>query len=61
MPFLMLLELAATTALPLTDLHIAAVPPLQIQWLGADSEALCMGGSKFGYYFRPAPSAIYWS
>ena len=34
-----------------------SVPPLQIQWLGAESEALCMDGSKYGYYFRPASSA----
>lgn len=31
------------------------VPPLQLQWLDPmHTEARCMDGSKFGYYFRPA-------
>ncbi len=31
--------------------------PLQIHWLGEETEARCMDGSRFGYYFRPASSA----
>ena len=28
-----------------------------MHWLGNDTEARCMDGSRYGYYFRPASSA----
>ena len=34
-----------------------AAPALQMHWLGADTQARCMDGSRYGYYFRPASSA----
>ena len=30
---------------------------LQMHWLGEETEARCMDGSRFCYYFRPASSA----
>ena len=33
------------------------LPALQMHWLGNDTEARCMDGSRYGYYFRPASSA----
>ena len=35
----------------------APPPPLQMHWLGEETEARCMDGSRYGYYFRPASSA----
>jgi hypothetical protein len=34
-----------------------APPALQMHWLGEETEARCMDGSRYGYYFRPASSA----
>jgi hypothetical protein len=31
--------------------------PLQMHWLGEETEARCMDGSRYGYYFRPASNA----
>ena len=29
-----------------------AAPALQMHWLGADTQARCMDGSRYGYYFH---------
>ena len=61
---LLLLPLAVLLSAPGAALAMARTrglgappPPLAIHWLGADTEARCMDGSRFGYYFRPASGA----
>lgn len=39
-----------------TRAQLPPPPPLQMHWLGGETEARCMDGSRFGYYFRPASS-----
>ena len=55
LPVWTLLPLAWLLASDAQSVPTAAGLP-RVHWLGEDTEARCLDGSRYGYYFRPASS-----